>query len=107
MNNAYFKERLEQLQQDAEERLQRYDQHLRHEQGPVSPDFAEQATEVENDETISALREAVGHELSQIKAALQRMADDRYGLCLQCGAAVSTERLEVLPFATLCKHCAE
>lgn len=100
-------EHLERMAEDAQARLERLDRHLRHEAGPVSADFAEQATEVENDETIAALRVAIGHELGLIKAALERIRFDTYGICQQCQEQIEAERLKVLPSAGLCIRCAD
>lgn len=45
-------------------------------------------------------------ELRQIEAALQRMADGRYGYCLTCGENIAPDRLEGDPTAVLCNDCA-
>jgi DnaK suppressor protein len=45
--------------------------------------------------------------LVEIDAALQRIADGRYGLCTTCGNAIALGRLQVRPQASLCISCAE
>jgi RNA polymerase-binding transcription factor DksA len=30
-----------------------------------------------------------------------------YGICTKCGAEISKERLEIVPYAALCIKCAE
>ncbi|MDP8932550.1 MAG: TraR/DksA C4-type zinc finger protein [Actinomycetota bacterium] len=40
--------------------------------------------------------------LVQIDDALRRMDAGTYGLCERCGQAIEVERLEALPYATLC-----
>ncbi|MFK7912443.1 MAG: TraR/DksA family transcriptional regulator [Pseudomonadales bacterium] len=100
------RDHLERMAEDARARLERLDHHLRHADGPVAADFAEQATEVENDETIAALRLAIGHELDLIQQALERIRAGRYGACQQCHETVEPERLAALPSATLCMRCA-
>ncbi len=45
-------------------------------------------------------------ELTKISAALQRIADDEYGDCTECGENIPIQRLEVDPSAILCVHCA-
>ena len=40
--------------------------------------------------------------LLQIEDALKRMDAGTYGTCERCGAAIEPERLEALPYATLC-----
>ncbi len=44
--------------------------------------------------------------LRQIEAALQRLDDDEYGLCMDCGEAINPKRLEFDPAALLCIDCA-
>lgn len=38
--------------------------------------------------------------------AIRRIESDRYGICESCGAAISPERLEVMPETTTCRSCA-
>jgi DnaK suppressor protein len=45
-------------------------------------------------------------ELRQIEAALQRMADGRYGYCVTCGETITPDRLEGDPTTALCDDCA-
>jgi DnaK suppressor protein len=45
--------------------------------------------------------------LAEIDAALQRIEDGTYGICSNCGKSISPERLEALPWATLCIDCAK
>jgi RNA polymerase-binding protein DksA len=40
--------------------------------------------------------------LSEINAALQRVEDGTYGTCVVCGKPIGDERLEAVPYATLC-----
>ena len=44
--------------------------------------------------------------LAEIDAALERLADGTYGVCLVCGRPIPAERLEVRPTATTCVGCA-
>ena len=43
--------------------------------------------------------------LARIDAALQRLADKRYGNCAECADPISAERLRALPFAVRCTDC--
>lgn len=43
--------------------------------------------------------------LRQIDEALERMDEGGYGVCEDCGDPISSERLQVLPYATLCVDC--
>jgi len=41
----------------------------------------------------------------EIDRALAKLADGDYGVCDVCGEVISDERLEALPWATLCVRC--
>lgn len=43
--------------------------------------------------------------LARIDAALQRLADKKYGNCAECAEPISAERLRALPFAVRCTDC--
>ena len=73
---------------------------------PVSERFAEQATEREDDEVLEDLGAAGVREVRMIEAALDRIATGSYGTCTNCGAAISEERLDVLPATPFCSECA-
>lgn len=72
-----------------------------------SADFAEQATETENDEVLKNLEFEAQTELYQVNSALQRIKLGNYGFCEKCGDDIAPERLKVIPFATHCCGCAE
>jgi len=42
------------------------------------------------------------HDDATIDEALARIADGTYGICATCGREIGEERLEALPWATLC-----
>jgi DnaK suppressor protein len=46
-------------------------------------------------------------QLLKIDAALERIDDDEYGQCFECGEPINPKRLEANPTATMCIHCAE
>jgi len=43
--------------------------------------------------------------LAGIDAALKRIEDGTYGICTNCGQSIAAERLEAVPWATLCIDC--
>jgi len=45
--------------------------------------------------------------LAQIDDALERIDEDTYGLCEECGVKIPKARLKVLPFAKYCVECQE
>jgi RNA polymerase-binding protein DksA len=51
------------------------------------------------------LEEAAQERLKETEAALERIESGNYGLCTSCGAKITSERLEALPWASLCIDC--
>jgi len=89
------------------ERLARVKAEMRRETDALSPDFAEQATQRENDEVLEGLRRSAEAELQDIEAALQRIQQGRYGVCVSCGEGIDSQRLDSVPYAVRCGDCAE
>ena len=46
-------------------------------------------------------------ELNAIDAALQRLHDGRYGVCIDCESPIAPARLQAAPEAARCIHCQE
>jgi RNA polymerase-binding transcription factor len=100
----HIRANLERQRTDLLARLEQLRQDLRR---PNNPDFAEQATERENDEVLDALDGASRAELAAIGRALARIESGDYGTCAGCGEAIPIKRLEVLPFSVYCVNCAD
>jgi len=60
------------------------------------------ATATFDREMASTLEDNSTHVLNEIDAALARIDAGTFGTCSSCGEAIGTERLEALPWATLC-----
>lgn len=45
-------------------------------------------------------------ERARIAAALERIVEDEYGWCAECGEAIAPKRLDVDPMAVMCAKCA-
>ena len=52
------------------------------------------------------VHEQMQAQLADVRRALTKLEDGTYGVCDRCGADISPERLEVLPWAVLCVRCA-
>lgn len=64
--------------------------------------IADSATETYLRELDEGLEENADHVLVAIDEALGRIEDGTYGLCSACGGPIGEERLEAVPYATLC-----
>jgi len=68
---------------------------------------ADLGTEMMDHETQFLLASEQGERLYRIDDALRRMYQDpeSFGKCRNCGRAISTERLELVPESELCADC--
>ncbi len=70
-------------------------------QGDVA-DVAFGATEVE---LAARFAERGSKEINQLNYALQQLSKGRYGICENCECKINTDRLEALPYVTMCTKC--
>jgi DnaK suppressor protein len=64
--------------------------------------IADSATDTFMRELDEGLEENAEHILEEIEGALRRIDDGTYGTCVVCGRPIGEERLEAVPYATLC-----
>ncbi len=69
--------------------------------------MADDASEVFEQTKDMALKHNLETMLEQVEKAMHRAAAGKYGLCDKCGEPIGAERLQALPYATTCVHCAK
>ncbi|MDX1946846.1 MAG: TraR/DksA C4-type zinc finger protein [Pirellulaceae bacterium] len=69
--------------------------------------MADVGTDAFEQEFTLSLMEHDGTALEQIEAALERIEDGQYGVCLECEAKIPKARLTVLPHTPYCVKCAD
>jgi len=65
-------------------------------------DLASETFEREKD---LALESNIQDLLGKVNTALEKIEDGSYGLCDSCGIEINANRLEALPWASLCLNC--
>jgi RNA polymerase-binding protein DksA len=50
---------------------------------------------------------AEGRQLNMVNEALRRLYQGDYGTCEACGEPIARERMDAMPYATLCIECKE
>jgi DnaK suppressor protein len=106
MDLAEIKQQLELHAKELTERQDRVARHTRHREEPLPQDFAEQAVELENGETLVAIDRELTQELQQVEQALRRIEAGAYFDCAQCGKPIGEQRLLAIPYANSCIACA-
>jgi RNA polymerase-binding transcription factor DksA len=97
------RKQLEDRLKELDARLHRIEDTL---ETPHDEDFGDMATEREEEEVLEDLGVAGQQEIRMIRAALKRIEDGTYGVCVNCGDEISAERLDVVPHAPRCRDCA-
>ena len=71
--------------------------------------MADQGTDAMEREKAFLLASQEGRQLNAIDEALRRLykQPEDFGTCVECGDTIGWERLEALPYATLCFDCKE
>ena len=70
-------------------------------------DTIDVSTDEQTESTQLKLEGRLAGELTEIDAALTRIADGDYGECEQCGDDIPTGRLKIQPLARHCVDCQE
>jgi DnaK suppressor protein len=68
-------------------------------------DLADIASDDIDRNILDALSKQEVKTLRLIEAALTRMQNGHYGQCMKCSEKIPKERLEAIPYATLCIKC--
>ncbi len=103
MNVEYFKQRLLQRERELLEEISRFRSEAREAPSAEVEDPSDQA--VSSDLKELSLEEATqaSRTLAQVRAALQRIADGTYGICIDCGRPIEPARLEAVPWTPYCR----
>lgn len=67
--------------------------------------FADSAQSTAERGKVLALIDRLRGQLLDVERALRKIEDGTYGLCQRCGEPIGLERLEALPYSTLCVSC--
>lgn len=70
-------------------------------------DTGDEALSISMEKIQSSLQKTEMDELRLIDHALTRLDRNEYGVCLDCGEAISDRRLENFPYAARCIVCQE
>ena len=74
---------------------------------PLSADWEEQAADMEVQDAVEGQERVALGEIVRIEAAIGRIDAGTYGECVECGNAISPQRLAALPTAAKCIACAD
>ena len=103
-----FRAKLEELQGDLRHQLEELganpDSETLEDEG-FDPGFADSAHSTAERGKTLALVERLRDQLADVRRAMQRLEEGTYGTCSSCGDPIPVERLDALPYSTLCVTC--
>jgi DnaK suppressor protein len=108
-----FKRRLEEEKERLEEQIEDYERDL--EEARLTESSSDRSPDPGNAEASSmkleyakelSIEQNTLDLLSKVSRALERVDAGTYGICESCGKPIPVERLDVLPYSTLCVECA-
>jgi DnaK suppressor protein len=108
-----FKKRLEEEKERLEEQVADYERVL--EEARMTESSSDRSPDPGNAEASSmkleyakelSIEQNTLDLLSKANRALERVDAGTYGICESCGKSIPIERLEVLPYSTVCVECA-
>lgn len=103
MNTHHYENILRDRQQELNLRLQRIEKDF---EKPSTPDEEDRTAERSEDEVLDEMGQVGQEELKAIDAALDRIAKGTFGICVNCGEPISSERLAIVPYTPFCRECA-
>jgi len=102
-----YESKLLALRNELTQRVSAINKDLHHEEIAIEKDFAEQVTQLENDEVLNLLSDEAKARVMQIDKALLRIKNATFGRCGVCNAEINPQRLDAIPYAELCISCAQ
>jgi RNA polymerase-binding transcription factor DksA len=117
MDQAFLSEQKARLEREAEEIRKNLSSFAdpdtgHHSAGAFSSRFQEMgraedenAGEVEMYQNNLSLEADLEHSLGEVEAALERISNETYGTCQNCGEEIPEDRLKAYPAATTCMKC--
>lgn len=101
---AYFRSRLEQLYRETQQRLHTSTEERRLTEG-VQAELEDRASSSYEKE-LSLHESAEEHQiLLNIRQALDRIGEGKFGECFGCGSEINSKRLEAVPWTQYCIDC--
>lgn len=95
------------LKEEYETRIDKIDDHIQNPQDDLNEHWEDQAISYRQNDMRQNLKEEARQNLIYVENALSRIENSTYGECEVCGEQIEEQRLEALPYATLCiEHAA-
>ena len=101
------KQELLTLKEEYETRINKIEDHIQNPQDDLNEHWEDQAIAYRQNDMRKNLMVEAQQSLVYVENALSRIENGTYGECEVCGELIEPQRLQALPYATLCMEHAE
>ena len=101
------KQNLLTLKEEYETRIDKIVDHIQNPQDDLNEHWEDQAISYRQNDMRTNLMVEARQSLIYVENALSRIENGTYGKCEVCGEQIEEQRLQALPYATLCMEHAE
>ena len=101
------KQELLTLKEEYETRINKIEDHIQNPQDDLNEHWEDQAIAYRQNDMRKNLMVEAQQSLVYVENALSRIENGTYGECEVCGELIQAQRLQALPYATLCMEHAE
>lgn len=101
------KRNLLKLKEEYETRIDKIEEHIQNPQDDLNEHWEDQAISYRQNDMRKNLMAEARQSLIYVENALSRIENGSYGECEVCGDPIEEQRLEALPYATLCMQHAK
>ena len=98
-----YKDLLLKREQELTEEAARFDEEARNSRVSEVEDPIDAVTSDEGKATNFQLGDVAARNLQQVRAALQRIQDGTFGICIDCGRPIEAARLKAVPWTPYCR----
>ncbi|TXD97528.1 conjugal transfer protein TraR [Psychrobacter frigidicola] len=101
------KQKLLALKEEYETRIDKIKYDIQHPQDELNKDWEDQAISIRQNDTRQLLSAEAQQNLIYVQDALSHIENGTYGECEVCGEEIQEQRMQAVPYATLCMEHAE
>lgn len=101
------KQNLLTLKEEYKTRIDKIEDHIQNPQDDLNEHWEDQAISYRQNDMRTNLMVEARQSLIYVENALSRIENGTYGKCEVCGEQIEEQRLQALPYATLCMEHAE
>ena len=101
------KQELLKLKEEYETRINKIEDHIQNPQDDLNEHWEDQAISYRQNDMRKNLMVEARQSLVHVENALSHIENGTYGECEVCGEQIQQQRLEAIPYATLCMDHAE